>query len=122
MLEWIAASSVYELGKLVLSQVQELGKSALEDYVKDFFKDSIKAGVSKANASLLTKPMAEALGVFVKRFVRELEINDVYQTSIDHFYRNAIKQYVNDPRVRPNRFAEGLSQRLGQEWDVPEDR
>jgi hypothetical protein len=101
MLEWIAASSVYELGKLVLSQVQELGKSALEDYVKDFFKDSIKAGVSKANASLLTKPMAEALGVFVKRFVRELEINDVYQTSIDHFYRNAIKQYVNDPRVRP---------------------
>ncbi len=113
MLEWIATLTAFELGKLALDQVLDLSKDALEDYVKDFFKDSIKAGFSKANAALLKKPMAEAIGVFIKRFVRELEINDVHPTSIDHFYRGAIRQYVNDNRVRPilgQAFEKGLRQ------------
>ncbi len=37
MLEWLAAATGVELGKLVLEQVLNLGKAALEDYVKDFF-------------------------------------------------------------------------------------
>ena len=113
MLEWIATSTAFELGRLALDQVLDLSHSALEDYVKDFFKDSIKAGISKANSALLKKPMAEAIGVFVKRFVRELEINEVQPTSIDHFYRGAIKRYVNDHRVRPilgQAFEKGLRQ------------
>ena len=36
MLEWLAAATGVELGKLVLEQMSNLGKSALEDYVKDF--------------------------------------------------------------------------------------
>ena len=101
MLEWITASTALELGKLTLDQLQDLGRGALEDYVKDFFKDSLKAGVSKANAATLQKPMTEAIGFFVKRFVRELEINEVHRSTINHFYLAAVKKYVNDPQVRP---------------------
>lgn len=64
MLEWITASTALELGKLTLDQLQEQGRGALEDYVKDFFKDSLKATVSKANAATLQKPMTEAIGFF----------------------------------------------------------
>jgi hypothetical protein len=101
MLEWLAATASVELGKLVLDQVLNLGKSALEDYVKDFFKDCIKGGITRANAETLKKPMAEAIGFFIKRFVKELQINDVPETSIDHHYKAAIKRFVQDKSVRP---------------------
>ncbi|MFM9048235.1 MAG: NACHT domain-containing protein, partial [Cyanobium sp.] len=101
VLEAVAATTALELGKLFLDQLQDLGKSAMEDYVKDFFKDSIKAGVSKANAAILKQPMTEAIGLFVKRFVRELEINEVHTSSIDHFYRGALRRYVKDQQLRP---------------------
>ena len=55
MLGWITATTALELGKLTLNQLQELGRGALEDYVKDVFKDSQKATVSKANAATLQK-------------------------------------------------------------------
>lgn len=53
MLELLAAATGVELGKLILEQVLNLGKSALEDYVKDFFKDCIQSGVARANAETL---------------------------------------------------------------------
>jgi hypothetical protein len=101
VLEWITATTALELGKLTLNQLQDLGRGAMEDYVKDFFKDGLKAAVSKANAATLQKPMTEAIGFFIKRFIRELEINEVHRSTIDHFYLGAIKRYVNDPEVRP---------------------
>lgn len=101
MLEWLAATASVELGKLVLDQVLNLGKSALEDYVKDFFKDCIKGGIARANAETLKKPMAEAIGFFIKRFVKELQINDVPETSIEHHYKAAIKRFVQNKSVRP---------------------
>ncbi len=101
MLEWLAATASVELGKLVLEQVINLGKAALEDYVKDFFKDCIKSGIARANAETLKKPMAEAIGFFIKRFVKELQMNDVPETSIEHHYKTAIKRFVQDKAVRP---------------------
>lgn len=101
MLEWLAATASVELGKLVLEQVLNLGKAALEDYVKDFFKDCIKGGIARVNAETLKKPMAEAIGFFIKRFVKELQINDVAETSIEHHYKAAIKRFVQDKAVRP---------------------
>jgi hypothetical protein len=62
MLDFLAAATGVELGKLILEQVLNLGKSALEDYVKDFFKDCINSGVARANTETLKKPMAEAIG------------------------------------------------------------
>jgi GTPase SAR1 family protein len=101
MLEWLVAATGIELGKLVLEQVLNLGKAALEDYVKDFFKDCIQTGVARANAETLKKPMAEAVGFFIKRFVKELQINDVPEMSIEHHYKGAIKRFVQDKSVRP---------------------
>jgi GTPase SAR1 family protein len=101
MLEWLAAATGIELGKLVLSQVLDLGKAALEDYVKDFFKDCIQSGVAGANAATLKQPMAEAVGYLIKQFIKELQINEVPDTSIDHHYKPALKRFMQDKAVRP---------------------
>jgi predicted NACHT family NTPase len=101
MLDVLIAATGVELGKLVLEQVLNLGKAALEDYVKDFFKDCIKSGVARANAETLKKPMAEAIGYFIKRFIKELQFNDVSDTSIQHHFKRTIQQFVRDKAVRP---------------------
>ncbi|HEY9631402.1 MAG TPA: NACHT domain-containing protein [Coleofasciculaceae cyanobacterium] len=101
MLEWLAAATGVELGKLVLEQVLNLSKSALEDYVKDFFKDCIQSGVALSNADTLKKPMAEAIGSFIKRFIKELQFNDVPESSIEHHFKATIKRFVQDKAVRP---------------------
>ena len=101
MLEWLAASTGVELGKLVLEQVLDLGKPVLEGYVQDFFKGCLDSGVARLNASTLKTPMAEAIGYLVKRFVRELQINGVPDTSIEHYYKATIKRFVQDKAVRP---------------------
>lgn len=101
MLEWLAASTGIELGKLVLDQVLDLGKPVLERYVQDFFKGCLDSGVARLNAASLKTPMAEALGYFIKRFIKELQINDVPDTSIEHHYKAVIKRFVQDKAVRP---------------------
>jgi hypothetical protein len=101
MLEWLAATTGIELGKLVLEQVLDLSKPVLEGYVQDFFKDCLSSGVSRLNATALKTPMAEAVGYFIKRFIKELQINDVPETSIQHHYKAAIKKFVQDKAVRP---------------------
>ena len=99
MLEWLAASTGVELSKLVLEQVLDVGKSALEEYAQDFFKGCLDSGVARLNASTLKTPMAEAIGYFIKRFVRELQINDVPDTSIEHHYKTTTKRFVQDKTV-----------------------
>jgi len=101
MLEWLAVTTGVELGKLVLEQVLDLGKPVLEGYVQDFFKDCLSSGVVRLNATTLKTPMAEAIGYFIKRFIKELQLNDVPATSIQHHYKAAIKKFVQDKAVRP---------------------
>jgi len=101
MLEWWAAATGIELGKLVLEQVLDLGKPVLEGYVQDFFKDCLSSGVARLNAATLKTPMAEAIGYFIKRFIKELQLNDVPETSISHHYQAAIKKFVQNKAVRP---------------------
>jgi predicted metalloprotease with PDZ domain len=100
MLEWLAAATGVELGKLVLDQVLNLGKAALDDYIKDFFKHCI-GGVAQLKAETLKQPMAEAIGFFINRFIKELQLNDVPETSIEHHYKATIKRFVQDKAVRP---------------------
>ncbi len=97
----MAVATGVELSKLVLEQVLNLGRAALEDYVKDFFKDCIKSGVARANAEVLKKPMAEAVGFFIKRFIKELQINNVPKSSIEHHYKASIKRFIQNEAVRP---------------------
>ncbi|MGF1568470.1 MAG: NACHT domain-containing protein [Nodosilinea sp.] len=101
MLEWLAATTGIELGKLVLEQVLDLSKPVLEGYVQDFFKDCLSSGVSRLNATALKTPIAEAVGYFIKRFIKELQINDVPDTSIQHHYKAVIKKFVQNKAVRP---------------------
>lgn len=101
MLEWLAVTTGVELGKLVLEQVLDLGKPVLEGYVQDFFKDCLSSGVSRLNTTALKTPMAEAVGYFIKRFIKELQINDVSETSIQHHYKATLKKFVQDKAVRP---------------------
>ncbi|BAU44529.1 hypothetical protein [Leptolyngbya sp. O-77] len=101
MLDWLAATTGIELGKLVLEQVLDLSKPVLEGYVQDFFKDCLSSGISRLNAAALKTLMAEAVGYFIKRFIKELQINDVPETSIQHHYHAAIKKFVQDEAVRP---------------------
>ncbi|MEO1400193.1 MAG: HEAT repeat domain-containing protein [Cyanobacteria bacterium J06635_1] len=99
MVEWLAVSTGLELGKLVLGQVLDLSKPVLEGYVEDFFKDCLDSGVTRLKADSLKIPMAEAIGFFIKRFVKELQFNDVPDTSIEHHYRSALKRFVRDKTV-----------------------
>ena len=99
MLEWLAASTGIELGKLVLEHVLDVSKPVLEGYVQDFFKDCLGSGVARLNAATLKTPMAEAVGYFIKRFVRELQINEVPDTSIEHHYKAALQRFVKDKAV-----------------------
>ncbi|MGB3491277.1 MAG: NACHT domain-containing protein [Elainellaceae cyanobacterium] len=99
MLEWLAASTGLELGKFVLEQVLDLGKPVLEGYVQDFFKGCLNSGVARLKATTLKTPMAEAIGCFMQQFIEELQFHDVPDTSIDHFYRSALKDFVRDRSI-----------------------
>ena len=99
MLEWLAVSTSVELGKLVLEKVLDIGKPVLEEYVQDFFKHCLKNGVAQLRVEALKEPMAEAIGIFIRRFVKELQISGVPESSIRHYYRDAIKQFVKNRSV-----------------------
>ncbi len=101
MLELLIAATGVELGKVVLEKVLDLGQSALEDYTKDFFSDCLHRGIARVQYGTLKKPMAEAIGFFMQRFIKELQINDVPETSLEHHYKGAVKQFVRDKAVRP---------------------
>jgi hypothetical protein len=61
MVELWTALGVSILKDLVLKEILlKLGKEALEDYVKDFFKDCIKEGVQLAQPDVLKKALGEA--------------------------------------------------------------
>jgi hypothetical protein len=89
MLEFLAVATGVELGQLVLKQVLDLSKPVLESYVQDFFKDCLAGGVARLKANQLKQPMAEAIGAFIQRFLKELQFHDVPDTSLDHHYRGS---------------------------------
>ena len=98
MVELWTALGVSILKDLLLKDILlKLGKEALEDYVKDFFKDSIKAGVQSAQPDILKKALGEALQQFLKLIEDELlfecelteaEVRDIYQLEIGRFIRD----------------------------------
>ncbi|NEQ43057.1 MAG: NACHT domain-containing protein [Leptolyngbya sp. SIOISBB] len=99
MLELLAIATGIELGKFVLDQVLDLSKPVLENYVQDFFKDCLDSGLARLKANTLKQPMAEAIGFFIQRFIKELQFYDIPDTSINHHYKSALKQFVRDKAV-----------------------
>jgi predicted NACHT family NTPase len=90
------ALGVSILNDLLLKDILlKLGKEALEDYVKDFFKDCIKTGVQSAQPDILKKALGEALQQFLKLieyellfYVTEAEVRDNYQIVIERFIKD----------------------------------
>lgn len=127
MLEWLAAATGVELGKLVLEQVLDLGKPVLDGYVQDFFRDCLDSGVARLKASVLKTPMAQAIGFFMQRFVKELQFLDVPETSIQHHYRGALKQFVRDIETGCKKIDYGQLERIwtenyqGAGWQFPSE-
>lgn len=93
MLELLAIPAGVELGTFVLEQVLDFSKPVLEGYVQDFFRDCLDGGVARLQASTLKQPMAAAIGFFIQRFIKELQFNEVPDTSIHHHYKAAIQRY-----------------------------
>ncbi|MEQ8465797.1 NACHT domain-containing protein [Coleofasciculus sp. E1-EBD-02] len=100
-MELWTALGVSILNDLLLKDILlKLGKEALEDYVKDFFKDCIKTGVQSAQPDVLKKALGEALQQFLKLieyellfYVTEAEVRDNYQI--------VIEQFIKDDDVKP---------------------
>jgi hypothetical protein len=101
MLEWLVTIGVAELGKAIFEQVLKLGQAAAEDYVKDFFKDCLKAGLVVAKPEVTKKAVAEALKAFLLLVADELEDQDLSKAEIRDRYDPAVVQFVQDETVKP---------------------
>ncbi|BDM83544.1 formylglycine-generating enzyme family protein [Acaryochloris marina] len=109
MFEGLIALGGAELGRFVLQKVlTPFSKKVLENYVSDFFKESLSSGVATYSKPL-QQAVGQSVGEFIKLFVDELEDHNVPKSSINHFYYRALTQYVKDSAVRPL---------LGQAFDI----
>jgi len=101
MVEPWTALGVSILKDLVLKEILlKLGKEALEDYVKDFFKDCIKEGVQLAQPDVLKKALGEALQQFLKLVEDELLL-DFSEAEVRDNYQVAIARFIRDDDVKP---------------------
>ncbi|NER98063.1 MAG: hypothetical protein F6J86_30250, partial [Symploca sp. SIO1B1] len=73
----------------------ELGKGALEDYVKDFFKGCITGGIESAKAVVLKKALGEAVQEFLRIVQDELELRcEVPGAQIRDNYQLPMKKFI----------------------------
>src|SRR4028119_1761789 len=96
MIDPVSAS----LGWLLVPPIlTELGKPALDDYVKDFFKDCIKDVEKLAKKPFAQNAVLGALKDFIILFEQELERSGLDKKQIGQ-YLQPLKQFVKQPPVR----------------------
>lgn len=88
LFEGWAALTGAELATLVFKDVfGKLAQATLEDYVKDFFKDSIKSGVvGIQRRQALQVGMAEAIAALTQLFEKELRFRRVDSAIFEQEY------------------------------------
>jgi len=87
------------LGWLLVGPIlQELAKAALDDYVKDFFKDCIKDVEGIAKKPFAQNAVRDALKSFIILFEQELERSGLDKKQIRQ-YLQPLKQFVKQPPV-----------------------
>jgi HEAT repeat protein len=87
------------LGWLLVPPIlTELGKAALDDYVKDFFKDCIKDVEGLAKKPFAQNAVLGALKDFIILFEQELERSGLDKKQIGQ-YLQPLKQFVKQPPV-----------------------
>ena len=97
MIDPVSAS----LGWLLVPPIlTELGKAALDDYVKDFFKDCIKDVEEFAKKPFAQKAVLGALKDFLICFEEELERSGLDKKQLRQ-YLQPLKQFIKQPPVPP---------------------
>jgi HEAT repeat protein len=88
------------LGWLLVPPIlTELGKAALDDYVKDFFKGFIKDVEGLAKKPFAQNAVREAIKYFIQCFEQELLRSGLDKKQIGQ-YLQPLKQFVKQPPVR----------------------
>ena len=111
-MEWLVLWGVQNFAGFIFSEVVgKLAQSTLEDYVKDFFKDSIKDLVGLAKE----KPLKVAFGKGITEFLYivqgELEDAEIDNVSILQ-YQDSLEKFVQDKSVLQT-LGQPLSKALG---------
>ncbi|OUC15796.1 MAG: hypothetical protein B0A82_04870 [Alkalinema sp. CACIAM 70d] len=99
--EWLATAGAVSVGQVVFEQVLKLGQAAAEDYVKDFFKESLKTGVARTKPDVTKKAVASALQEFLAIVVEELEDRELSRVEIRDRYEANLVQFVQEAAVKP---------------------
>src|SRR4028119_1161168 len=88
------------LGWLLVGPIlQELAKAALDDYVKDFFKDCIKDVEGLAKKPFAQNAVREAIKYFTQCFEQELQRSHLNKKQIQQ-YLQPLHQFLQQPDVR----------------------
>ncbi|MEG4056753.1 MULTISPECIES: HEAT repeat domain-containing protein [unclassified Microcoleus] len=88
------------LGWLLVGPIlQDLAKAALDDYVKDFFKDCIKDVEGLAKKPFAQNAVREAIKYFTQCFEQELQRSQLDKKQIQQ-YLQPLKQFIKQPPVR----------------------
>lgn len=101
MLDLLVSIGATELGKFVFEQILNLGQEAAKDYVKDFFKECLKEGITAARPELTKKAVAEALKEFILLMQDELEDRNLSKDQIRRDYEPKLSQFLKDKSVKP---------------------
>ena len=100
MVEWLAVWGVYTVAGFVFTEVlAPLAKGALEDYVKDFFKDSIKDFTGLFQKDTLQTVVGKALKEFLQLVQQELEDAEVSEEQLKQ-YVQPLNQFIHDKSVK----------------------
>ena len=100
----------FGLGWLVQPILTELAKAALDDYVKDFFKDCIKDAEGLAKKPFAQNSVREALKSFIVLFEQELKQSQLDKKQIQQ-YLQPLNQFLKQPRCQAS-FGNSVSRQL----------
>jgi len=96
MVDPVSASLGWLLVQPILT---ELAKAALDDYVKDFFKDCIKDVEGIAKKPFAQNAVREAIKYFIQCFEQELQRSHLDKKQIQQ-YLQPLHQFLKQPDVR----------------------
>ncbi len=100
MVDWLAVWGVYTVAGFVFKDVlTPLAKGALEDYVKDFFKDSIKEFTGLLDKNTLQTAVGKALKEFLQLMQQELEDADFTLEKLQSYTKPLII-FINNKSVK----------------------
>ncbi|HEY9650354.1 MAG TPA: NTPase, partial [Coleofasciculaceae cyanobacterium] len=100
MVEWLTVWGVYTVTGFAFKEVLvPLAKGALEDYVKDFFKDSIQDFTGLFQKDTLKEVVGKALKEFLQLVQQELEDADLSPEQLKQ-YEKPLNEFIHNKSVK----------------------